>query len=108
MRYQVRGFAGNGEGAFTALELDARDESDAAAQASSRGIAALSIRPHSGLPAWALSRQGRFPLLLFSQELKALLEAGLPIVECLETLVEKEQPGDARRVLDGVIARLFE
>ena len=41
----------------------------------------------------------RFSLVLFSQELLALLKAGLSIVECLEALLEKEAHQLTRNVL---------
>lgn len=53
----------------------------------------------------AISR-GRFPLRLFSQELAVLLAAGIPLLEGLETLREKEAVGAVARALDGVIADL--
>ncbi len=48
----------------------------------------------------------RFPLRLFSQELAVLLGAGIPLLEGLETLREKESSGQVARALDGVIAAL--
>ena len=48
----------------------------------------------------------RFPLRLFSQELAVLLAAGIPLLEGLETLREKEASGQVARALDGVIAAL--
>jgi general secretion pathway protein F len=47
-----------------------------------------------------------FPLLLFSRELLALLGAGLPLLEALETLAEKEPAAAVRRVIDGIAERL--
>jgi general secretion pathway protein F len=46
--------------------------------------------------------------LLFNQELLALLEAGLSIVEALETLLEKEARAETRHVLKAVVTRLHE
>ncbi len=43
-----------------------------------------------------------FPLLLFSQELLALVSAGLPLIECLDALREKETERPVRRVLDDL------
>jgi len=48
----------------------------------------------------------RFPLRLFSQELAVLLAAGIPLLEGLETLREKESSAPVARALDGVIAAL--
>lgn len=51
---------------------------------------------------------GRFQLLLFTQELLALLDAGLNVVEALETLQRKEGSPAARAVLDQLIVGLHE
>ena len=51
-------------------------------------------------------RNARFPLQLFSQELAVLLDAGIALLEALNTLREKEgQPG-VRAALDSVIAQI--
>jgi general secretion pathway protein F len=106
MHYQVRGL-GN-DGAILVLELDARDERDASEQAASRGLAVLSMRRRAGVGAWIVARRARFPLLLFSQELLALLQSGISLVESIETLAEKEQRPETRKVLDQLITRLRE
>ncbi len=45
----------------------------------------------------------RFPLQLFSQELAVLLDAGIALLEALNTLREKESHETVRLALDGVI-----
>ncbi|MFY7867601.1 MAG: type II secretion system F family protein [Roseateles sp.] len=45
----------------------------------------------------------RFPLQLFSQELAVLLDAGIALLEALNTLREKESNEAVRQALDGVI-----
>ena len=50
----------------------------------------------------------RFSLSLFSQELLALLDAGLPQVEALETILEKELRKNNRALMESVIATLYE
>jgi general secretion pathway protein F len=52
----------------------------------------------------ALIREGRFPLQLFSQELAVLLDAGIPLLEALSTLREKEGSARVRAALDAVVA----
>lgn len=46
---------------------------------------------------------GSFPLQLFSQELAVLLDAGIALLEALNTLREKEPGAAVRAALDGVI-----
>ncbi|WP_205417408.1 type II secretion system F family protein, partial [Trinickia diaoshuihuensis] len=63
-------------------------------------------------PARALGRpaggRGRISLVLFSQELLALLKAGLSIVEGLEALLEREGGARLRSVLERILAGLRE
>jgi general secretion pathway protein F len=57
-------------------------------------------------PVLSRRRGGRFPLQLFSQELAVLLDAGIALLEALNTLREKEgQPG-VRAALDAVIGQI--
>ncbi|MDT9000922.1 type II secretion system F family protein [Paucibacter sp. APW11] len=59
----------------------------------------------SGAPAAGAQRRGkRFPLQLFSQELAVLLDAGVALLEALNTLREKENNAAVREALDAVIA----
>jgi general secretion pathway protein F len=104
MHYRVRGLGS--DGAVLVLEIDARDEHDASEQALSRGLAVLSVRRRSGLAGRLAARRARFPLLLFSQELLALLQSGISLVESIETLAEKEQRPETRKLLDDLISRL--
>lgn len=48
----------------------------------------------------------RFPLRLFSQELAVLLDAGIPLMEALKTLCDKEPSASARDTLDDVIEQV--
>jgi general secretion pathway protein F len=54
----------------------------------------------------AAGARTRFPLRLFSHELAVLLAAGIPLLEGLETLREKEASGPVARALDTVIVAL--
>jgi general secretion pathway protein F len=46
--------------------------------------------------------------VLFSQELLSLLEAGLSLIEAMLALADKERHPEAKKVLDSIIARLYE
>ncbi|MEO8654813.1 MAG: type II secretion system F family protein, partial [Ramlibacter sp.] len=106
MRYEVKALRGEDE--LTALRLEAVDAADAAVQVQGQGYTVIAVRPKAALPAWRKAGTGRFPLVLFSQELLALLEAGLSLVESLETLAEKEQQAQIRKTLEQMIASLYE
>jgi general secretion pathway protein F len=87
--------------------VDAPDEADARRQVEARGLYVSAVAPARGV---RLGRQrgGRISLVLFSQELLALLGAGLGIVEGLEALLEKETNPAARSVLARLLAGLRE
>lgn len=91
-----------------ALTLDAADESDARAQAAAQGYNVLAVRARRSWLEWTSRRRARFPLILFSQELLALLDAGLNVVDAVETLAEKETRAEARKTLRQIIADLYE
>ena len=52
------------------------------------------------------SRSGKFQLPLFTRQLLSLLEAGLNVVEGLETLAEQDQGSGASEVLNGLLTAL--
>lgn len=106
MQFEVKALRGR-EG-LAVLALEAASESDAVRQAQSQGYAVLSARPLNSWRDWLARQRSAFPLQLFSQELLALLEAGLALVEALEALAEKEHRSETRRILDQVVARLYE
>ena len=90
-----------------ALRLEAASEAAARDMAASRGLAVFSIegkRQAFALP--RLGRSGGFKPMLFSIELLALLEAGLNLVEAMQTLAEKEAAGERGQVLTGVLAAI--
>lgn len=104
MRYRVKAMKA-GEGVVS-LEFDARDATDAQSQAVGQGYSVLSVQ---GARSLAFGRRRtRFPLLLFTQELLALLRSGISLVEAIETLAEKESRAETRAVLQRLLAALYE
>src|SRR3954470_7317093 len=104
MRFELRAISPDGR--LESFDVQALDEGSAREQALGRGYTVLGVRRRVRL--LALSRADRFPLLLFSQELLVLLGAGLPLVEAIETLAEKEKRGDFRTILERVAGILRE
>lgn len=102
MRYEVRVLSA---GQLITLDVDAQHEEDAARQLRSKGYEMLSAKPLAD----RLRSGGnkRFPLLLFSQELQALMNAGLGLIEALEGITEKEHRTEIRAVLQGVLDALY-
>jgi general secretion pathway protein F len=92
------------------LILEALDEADARAQATSRRLTPLSLRAAS---AWRWRGQrgnsrNNFNLLLFAQELLALVAAGLSVIEALDALAERAEAGATRNVLSRLVNSLRE
>ncbi|MBL8383996.1 MAG: type II secretion system F family protein [Burkholderiales bacterium] len=101
MRYRARVIRpGGGVGT---VELIAADADDAAARLAADGLGVLSLAR-----ARALRGEAAFALTQFAQELRALLEAGIALLEAVETLAEKEPRAAARQVLGAVAAALGE
>ena len=92
-----------------ALNLEAASEALAADQARAKGLTVVSV----SCPGFRLAlpkRKARFPATLFSIELLSLLEAGLNLVEALQTLAEKEteggNSGERKEVLSAILAAI--
>ena len=85
-------------------ELDALNEADARKQANARGLRVLAVQ------GTRLQARGRAKLALvsFSNELVALLEAGLSLTEAIDALTEKERDEAIRGILEGLRRRLYE
>ncbi|MCH8179496.1 MAG: type II secretion system F family protein [Proteobacteria bacterium] len=91
------------------VELAAASEADAILHAAGRGWQVLALQAAQVAERQArAARAGAFPLLLFSQELLALLEAGLNLTEAIATLHAKEGPGAVRDRLAAVLQALRE
>ncbi|HEX9052945.1 MAG TPA: type II secretion system F family protein [Anaeromyxobacter sp.] len=102
MRFRVTTLDG-GRG-VAIQELDALDEADAHRQALARGLRVLAIQAAR----WRRARRARLSLVAFTNELVALLEAGLSLVEAIDALTEKERDDSVRHLLEGVRRRLYE
>ena len=93
------------DGGIRRFAVDALDEIDARRQVQQPGRQIISI-----VRGWRPALRGapRLSLVPFSQELMSLLDAGLTLVEAIDTLAEKEPAAGARRTLEQIRARLFE
>jgi general secretion pathway protein F len=97
MRFELKAIGP--DGSVEALDFQAPDEATAVQALEGRGYTVLSVRSRRSF----LQGSGqRFPLVLFSQELRALLAAGLPLVESVDTLAQKERDQEWRAVLEGI------
>ncbi len=107
MRFEVRAFHYAHPG-IVALHVEAITPEEARSQAEEQGYQVLRVQTGGLARAFAFTRAQPFPVVLFSQELVALLRAGLSLMESLETLAEKERHPDVSRVLQGLLTKLRE
>jgi general secretion pathway protein F len=89
------------------LSIEALDEQDARHQVEAQGLYIAEIAPKRKLGNTFFSK-GQLSLILFSQELLALLNAGLSIVESLDALLEKEANQGTRAILTRLLTGLRE
>ena len=106
MRFAIKALSGSGQ--VVSLLVDAASADAAVEQATRDHATVLSVRSESRAVVWPRTRQPHFPLVLFSQELLALLDAGLGLVEALQALAEKEQRHEVRSTLESILSRLHE
>ncbi len=86
--------------------VDAVDEADVRRQFTLRGLRIISVAAVGRRKLFA--RQAKLPLVILSQELVALLDAGLSLVESIEALTEKESSATLRQPLERILQRLYE
>jgi len=99
MRYQVTALVDAAR--VVTIPVDASDVQGAREHAQRLGYAVLNVR-RALAPVLFRPGEHRFPLQLFSQELRLMLEAGLTLPEALQALVEKESSEGIRKVLEAV------
>lgn len=104
MRFEIRALSANNT--LRILVIDASDATAARSAVEAQRLGVVSIKRIQGGRVGL--KQGAFPLILFSQEIVALLEAGLSLVEALEGLLEKESSPVSRSILEGIVARVRE
>jgi general secretion pathway protein F len=104
MRFELKAIGP--DGTVEAVDFQAPDQATAVQQLEGRGYTVLSVRAKRGI-GWRGAGE-RFPVVLFSQELRVLLNAGLPLVESIDTLAEKERREEFRAVLERIVGALRE
>lgn len=103
MEYQVKAVRGK---EIALLNIVAQHAEEAKAQARAKGYTPIAVS--SKTLQFKLQTGKKFPLALFSQELLALLEAGLNLVESIETLAEKESRSQVKTALDALLQALYQ
>ncbi|WP_426166016.1 type II secretion system F family protein [Pseudoduganella sp. R-34] len=96
------------DGRRQSLEFTDLSEAEAVRRAAGRGLRVLSIETPLAEVAGGTSSRAPFPLVRFSQELLALLEAGMNLAEAVTTLHAKERHEAHRAVLGQLLEALRE
>jgi general secretion pathway protein F len=102
---QVRLLVHDGAGSRRELVYDDIGEADAVQRAAACGLQVIEVIPLTAVKPTPM-RRAEFALLLMTQELLALLEAGLNLTEALAALHAKEDKPGARQVLDRLLRTL--
>lgn len=109
MEFVVR--VGTPEGRVIEQVHHARDESALKGDLLKKGLHVFEVRAKGmalGLPSWR-GRRRKIPpatFLVFNQELAALLKAGLPLLQGLELMLERQRDPQLRTVLGDVRDRI--
>lgn len=98
MQYQAKVLNGS---TLSMVELQADNEQDAYAQLKAKGLLLVSLQAQKQ---GRMTKRQAFPLALFSQELLALLDSGLNLVEAIDALALRQD--HTRTVLQGILQSL--
>ncbi len=104
MQFEVRALSLNNR--LQTLMIEAADVAAARKAVEDQRMKVVSLKAASSMRSQA--KRGVFSLVMFSQEMLALLEAGLSLVEALEGLIEKETSPVSRSVMEALNARIRE
>lgn len=103
MDYQVKAVR---DKQIVLLSISAVNEQDALSQAKTRGFTPIAASEKQLRFTGGTNK--KFPLVQFSQELLALLEAGLNLVEAIETLAVKDESNNSKAKLDLLLQSLYQ
>jgi general secretion pathway protein F len=95
------------QGSLLTERLRASDAAKASEQLQLRGLRVLSCREVRS-SSWQGLRRRRLDVGLFTDELAALLDAGLGMVDTLRTLAQKERDSASRQALEAVTRDVIE
>jgi len=105
MRFQLTGY--QEDKGVLSLSIDATTLADAISIAEAQGLQVISAKKN-WLDCIRRERHQRFDLLLFSQELLALLSAGLSLVEALSAIARKEPASSKKVTVESLLIKLRE
>jgi len=94
------------QGQLQTVRVNAIDDAEARRRLQADGAQVLSLHRRASLG--LRTRKPKFALSLFIQELVVLLDAGLVLVESVETLRDKAPPGSNRQVLEELVQAMHQ
>ena len=100
MRYQLKAIGPDGR--IESVHFQAPDKTSAVRQLEGQGYTVLSVKANAELLGLWRGVRTRFPVALFSQQLLVLLNAGLPLVESIETLAAREKREDLKAIFEQI------
>lgn len=108
MQYQLRVLR-EGQAPYQ-FELDANSIEDARVKAEQQGLIVLQVKSStSAVILQTLSKRNiQFPLILFCQEFRVLFEAGLSVMDVLQTLIDKENTSAIKLILQQLLMAVQE
>jgi general secretion pathway protein F len=108
--FEVLAIGAGGE--VTLNRVRSTDARLAAEQVRLEGLRVIACNPRATAQPlafhWKLARPARIDVALFAEELAALLDAGLGMVDAMTTLAAKEREAGGRAALNTVVDRLIE
>ena len=107
-QYMFEVVAVSPQGSLLTERLRASDAIKASEQIQLRGLRVLSCREVRTSASWQGFRHRRLDVGLFTDELAALLDAGLGMVDTLRTLAQKERDSFGRLALEAVTRDVIE
>lgn len=105
MRFHLKAVGKTG---VVSMTVEAQGDGEARRMVEDQGMRVVSLHAERRWRAWHLHQRETFNLVLFSQELTTLLNAGLPLIDALESLAEKETAPQARKTLSELVRLLYE
>lgn len=105
MQFEVRALSADNQ--LRTLIVEAEDMAVARKTVEDQRLRPVTVKAMSSRVGLG-KRKGSFSLVMFSQELLSLLEAGLTLVEGLEALLEKETAPASRAIMDSLLQRMRE
>src|SRR5882724_10951886 len=102
MRFELK--AVNQDGQIVSLDYHGLGEAGVVQQAESHGYSVLAVHSRRVYSIPLRVAQEQFELGIFSQELPVLIDAGVPLIESIQSLAKRERRKVFRTLLEQIVA----